>query len=98
MTNTMPKFAATRAEFDLIAMIAARAEALARANGDTNTPTRMDFMMDVEAAHSNGCRLDLAKLAAFPDFDFVHDVFGIRRHINRENGQLEDCFLPRCAV
>ena len=41
--------------------------------------------------------LDLQKLLDAPDGDFGHDVFGIRRHINRQTGELENCFLPRCA-
>lgn len=57
----------------------------------------VEIMMDLEACHCNGCPLDLERLRTFPDLDFAHDVFGIRRHINRTTGQLEDCFLPRCA-
>jgi len=56
----------------------------------------LSMMMDLTAAHANGCRLDLKKLLEFPEFDFWHDIRGIERHINRETGKLEDCFLPRC--
>lgn len=55
----------------------------------------IDADMDVIATHCNGCPLDLAKLLAFDDFNFNHDVFGIRRHLNRDNGKLGGFFLPR---
>ncbi|KKK55056.1 hypothetical protein LCGC14_3078450, partial [marine sediment metagenome] len=42
--------------------------------------------------------LDLARFLEGPDFDFAHDVWGIRNHLNRETGQLENCFLPRYAT
>lgn len=60
-------------------------------------PEPMDCMMDVVATHKNGCELDLEALLAFDDFEFVHDIAGIARHLNRKNGQLENCFLPRSA-
>jgi hypothetical protein len=58
----------------------------------------LSLTMDITACHANGCNLKLAELLTADDFDFVHDVFGIRRHINRMTGQLEDCFLPRYAL
>ena len=54
--------------------------------------------MDIEACHVSGCKLDLQRLLAFPLGDFLHDVCGIIRHINRGTGALEDCFLPRCTM
>lgn len=54
--------------------------------------------MDITACHLNGNPLDLQKLLDAPDFDFSHDVLGIRRHINRNTGQLEDFFSPRCSL
>jgi hypothetical protein len=58
---------------------------------------RMDWSMDITACHLNGCPLNLEALADAPEFDFRHDVFGIRHHINRETGELAGCFLPRYA-
>lgn len=57
----------------------------------------MDADMDLTATHLNGCPLRLEELLAADDFNFDHDVFGIRRHMNRETGRLENCFLPRFA-
>ena len=59
--------------------------------------SRMDIFMDIEATHCNGCKLDLNALLKADDFNFMHDMIGIQGHINRQNGGLEDCFVPRCA-
>lgn len=55
----------------------------------------MDADMDITACHLNGNPLKLAQLLGADDINFNHDVFGIRRHLNRETGKLEDCFSPR---
>jgi hypothetical protein len=41
--------------------------------------------------------LDWAALLTADDVNFAHDFFGIRHHINRKTGLLEDCFVPRFA-
>ena len=58
---------------------------------------KIDMMLDLEFA-DKCCPLKLAELASAPVADFSHDVFGIRRHLNRQTKQLEDCFLPRFAA
>lgn len=57
----------------------------------------IDASMDLTACHANGCKLDFKKLFDFPHSDFGHDVFGIRRHLDRATGKLGSNFLPRCA-
>lgn len=89
------RWTATRDEVLTMSRIANRAVKLAKEFGVDYD--KMSALMDIEACHCNGCTLDLDRLESFPDFDFAHDVFGIYRHINRTNGKLEDCFLPRCA-
>ena len=59
---------------------------------------RMDLLMDVEACHCNGCKLNLKGLLEAKDFDFIHDLVGIQEHIDRRTGQLQDYFLPRYSV
>lgn len=59
---------------------------------------KMTMIMDLTATHANGCPLRLADLLAADDFNLFHDVFGISRHINRNTGKLENCFLPRFRV
>lgn len=89
-------FHVTKGEYRAINNIAQRAHAMAQAAG-VDYPV-LEAHMDVTACHANGCPLKLSELAAADDFNFAHDVFGIRRHINRETGQLENCFLPRFAA
>lgn len=72
-----------------------RAKALFKsANVDFN---KLSFTMDMGAAHQD-VGLNLEKLAGFDDASFGHDIFGIRRYMDRETGQLTNCFLPRCAA
>jgi hypothetical protein len=59
--------------------------------------SRLDWQMDIAACHLNGTPLDLDRLLGFGDFDFVHDVFGIARYLDRTTGRLQNCFLPRSA-
>ncbi len=56
-----------------------------------------DILMDVVATHTHGCKLKLQTLLDFDLGDFLHDISGIRRHLDRGTGKLTDCFLPRCA-
>ena len=91
----MIKFTATKAEIEIISEIARRAVGMT-AGTDIDYPMQ-DIMMDIEACHCNGCPLKLEELADAPNADFSHDVFGIRFHLNRKTGGLENWFLPRYA-
>ena len=84
----------SREDSDLILQCATRARAIYEEMGVPFDTFECD--MDLTATHANGCPMDFAKLLAAPQFDFVHDIAGIRRHINRETGQIENCFMPRC--
>lgn len=57
----------------------------------------MTLNMDLTACHANGCEMDFGALLRADDFNFWHDVAGIRRHIDRKTGKLTDCFVPRFA-
>lgn len=59
---------------------------------------KQDFEMDMIACHLNGCKLDLDKLLNAENFTFNHDVAGIRNNLNRETGELDNFFVPRCAA
>lgn len=75
--------------------IANRASEMAHEHGieyDTFTA-----LMDLNAVQLN-VPLRLDELAAADDFNFAHDMFGIRRHLNRQTFELENCFLPRYAA
>jgi hypothetical protein len=83
-------------EIELVDAIVDRAAPMYR---KLNVPDdRLTIYMDIVACHSNGCPLRLSELAHAAPGDFAHDIFGIRSHINRRTGQLEDCFVPRYAV
>lgn len=57
------------------------------------------LLMDLNACHSNGCPLDFAGLLNADRYEFSHDIYGIRKAIDRNTGKLtEDCFMPRYAL
>lgn len=58
---------------------------------------RLSITMDLCACHANGCPLDFERLASADDFNLLHDVGGINRHINRDTGKIEGFFRPRFA-
>jgi len=60
--------------------------------------SQMDAVMDIDACHSNGNPLKLRELLEADDSNFAHDVFGIRAHIDRSTGKLNDCFIPRYSL
>ncbi len=55
-----------------------------------------DLNMDITAANII-CPLRLQELLEADDFNFWHDISGIRYHLNRDTGELKNCFLPRFA-
>ena len=85
----MIKWNSTKQENETVRLIAQRANALA---GDYSVS---ETSMDVLAAHLNGCRLRLRGLLEAGSGDFMHDVSGIRAHLDRKTGKLGDCFSPR---
>lgn len=58
---------------------------------------RIDLMMDLSAAHLSHA-LRLQDWLKADKFNFLHDVAGIRHHMNRDTGELENGFLPRFAT
>jgi hypothetical protein len=89
------KWNTLREDNDLIIQIAERVERdMPRYPDDRRT-----LVMDLTACHVNGCALDLRGLLAASKYEFSHDVYGIRKAINRRTGKLtEDVFLPRYAA
>ena len=84
---TFAKF--TRHEHLIVELIGKRAALL-------TGRTILDHTMDISVVHAH-TPLRLAELADAGEFDFAHDIGGIGRHLNRETGELEDCFVPRFA-
>lgn len=91
----MINWESTKEEFETIAKIAKRANAMAK---QLNVKYElMTINMDISACHLNGCELRLNELLNADNSNFAHDIFGIRANINRKTGKLENCFLPRYA-
>lgn len=90
----MIKWNATKEDMELIDKITKRAAIL---YGLADARSMMNLNMDITATHLNGCPLKLKELLAADDYNFGHDIVGISNHINRETGEIEDCFLPRFA-
>lgn len=88
-------FKVTDSERTAILLIVSRAAKLCGFRNDT--ARKLNLQMDITACHCNGCPLDLDKLLAANDTTFLHDIAGITVAINRSTGQLENCFVPRCA-
>lgn len=88
-------FEVTKQEMEIIERIVDRA--IKMSNKYDIDYSRMTATMDICATHANGCKLDLDALATSDHSNFCHDIFGIRRHMNRKTGHLENCFVPRFA-
>jgi len=61
-------------------------------------PTSINYLqlnMDITAVHCNDNPLRLEEFLNADEFNFWHDIYGIRKHIDRNNGKLQNCFLPR---
>lgn len=80
-------------ERKLARKIARRARALLLGLG-VDRPA-LDIDMDVVATHCNGNPLRLEDLLGADDFNLLHDISGIARHLNRETGRIENHFRPR---
>lgn len=92
-------FKTTNRDFDLIQKISERAMALGLQGEIRRKPrTRMDVHMDIVVCHANGNPLNLEKLLNADDFNFAHDVCGIRDCLDRETGELRNFFSPRCSL
>ena len=88
----MLKFKANLAERKLIVLITQRA---CKANNEIDFEKATIYL---NGAHSNGNPLDFQKLLDFPPGDFYHDFYGIFANINRETGELDNGFVPRCSM
>lgn len=93
-------FDVTAEEDDLIEKIVERAEQQGLCRGKRKPDHwygRDTMLMDLVATNANGCKMDFKRLLAADGLNFVHDIAGIARHIDRTTGKLGDCFLPRFA-
>lgn len=87
----MVKFETTKKDAKLIHLIAKRAID----EGIYAPRNLMEADMDITAVHCNGNPLRLEELLGADKFNFDHDIYGIRNHIDRKTGKLLFCFVPR---
>jgi len=87
----------TKNDYELITKIISRAIELVRFVHLNEPINRGSSLMDFDKCHTHGNPIDFKQLLESNDSDFYHDFFGIRNNINRENGMLENNFLPRCS-
>lgn len=90
------QFNCTKSDIENISRILDRVDAITKKFGGKFD--RLSAFMDLDATHSNGCPMDFASLAGTDDFNLMHDVNGIARHIDRQTGKLGDLFHPRFAL
>ncbi len=82
-------------DMDLISDIMKRAHKILSLH-DINYD-RLTLFMDIEAVH-NTIGLDLTTLLIADEGNFMHDITGIYKHMNRETKELKDGFVPRFAT
>lgn len=90
----LPNFVTNHDDHQTIMKIVKRAQARA-----VTDDVRYDWgtiVMDLKACHCNGRPLDLERLLHADEETFVHDIYGIRKHLDRETGKLNG-FLPKCS-
>jgi len=83
-------FTTSKEEDKLIDIIVNRAAKLTELD-------RMTISMDLASCRANGCSLDFQKLLDFDNSSFLHDIYGISKHLDRNTGKIENCFMPRSA-
>lgn len=86
------KIKTSKDDTDLIAEIAGKAAKLYADIG--HDFDMMSMVMDLEVVHAE-TPLRLEEMLESENYDFIHDIAGIRRHLNRATGRLEDFFVPR---
>lgn len=91
----MLSFTVSPTDADTISRIAHRAHGIDRELNGRHSRKELEWRMDVTATHASGNPLRLEALAEADKFSFVHDVFGIARHLDRSTGELTSCFSPR---
>lgn len=57
-----------------------------------------ECFMDIETVHTMCCGLRLRELLDADKFNFIHDLAGIRSHLDRNEIALRNYFLPRFAL
>lgn len=75
--------------------IAERYEAIHQKYNNCPHDDRLTTIMDLSLVETIFPNFRWEELLNTDDFNFIHDIFGIKRHINRREMTIEGCFLPR---
>lgn len=96
----MISFKTTRKDEMTILKIADRARALYYMHAPAGSAPfdKVSCEMDVAACHVNGTPLRLNDLLNADDFHFLHDIIGLRDHMDREKTGQPIGFRPRFAA
>lgn len=86
----------TQEEIHKIREIVDKCKKIWRKNGVSLN--KNSLQMDLIAVHGSCQKLDFDKLLNFNDFNFIHDIGGIIKNLDRKKIELKDCFLPRCST
>jgi hypothetical protein len=89
------KHTATAEDLEILTMIDKRAQEIAQ-SFEVKAPKRVASSVLLVHEHIN--RLDLRQLLMADDFNFVHDVWGIDKHLIRRDRKLSRAFMPRFAM
>ena len=65
------------------------------ADRNTRGCVKLGLEVDITVCHANGTPLRLQDLLMAPGHDFLHDVEGIRKYLDRSSGALLGNFYPR---
>jgi hypothetical protein len=57
-------------------------------------PRKWELEAEITMVHE-AHPLRLREMLMADDFNFMHDMVGIRVHLDRTTGKLRDCFVPR---
>lgn len=85
-----------KADLLLVEKIVQRADHLVTAKSLLRYSSE-NLLMDLMALHCNTCPLELEELLAADVVEFMHDVWGICRYLDRDTGGLRENFRPRFA-
>lgn len=91
MNNEIDYTTKTETDLDLLVAIAERYEEMVYGWPDE----RITTIMDLQVTANEFPEANFNVLLNFPDGDFAHDIFGIKRHVNRPEMKIEGCFVPR---
>lgn len=92
------KFDATKKEIaDVDAIVARIVPKICASTGANADELSLSTRMDLLATHANGCPMDFERMREADDFNILHDIAGIRKHLNRKTGRIVGFFVPRFA-